>query len=94
MHIYYVFSSTLIASCGEAMTERCGWAAEFVRLQRWVNNWRFASVLLISHLNGNSDTRYAKLPKPLSVVSSLQLFLKREMERIDGRTYRLNSALV
>ncbi|WP_448268353.1 hypothetical protein [Nostoc sp. DSM 114159] len=29
MHIYDVFSSTLLASCGEAMTERCGWAAEF-----------------------------------------------------------------
>ncbi|MDZ8035557.1 hypothetical protein [Nostoc sp. DedSLP04] len=24
MHIYYVFSSTLLASCSEAMTERCG----------------------------------------------------------------------
>ncbi|WP_179070930.1 hypothetical protein [Nostoc sp. C052] len=28
-HLYYVFSSTLLASCGEAMTERCGLAAEF-----------------------------------------------------------------
>ncbi|MHC5854976.1 hypothetical protein [Nostoc sp.] len=28
-HLYYVFSSTLLASCREAMTERCGLAAEF-----------------------------------------------------------------
>ncbi|WP_375494616.1 hypothetical protein [uncultured Nostoc sp.] len=27
--IYYVFSSTLLASCGEAMTKRCELAAEF-----------------------------------------------------------------
>ncbi|MHC5762587.1 hypothetical protein [Nostoc sp.] len=43
--IYYVFSSTLLASCGEAMTERCELAA-LVLLQRWVNNWRFGAVLL------------------------------------------------
>ncbi|MEH1814056.1 MAG: hypothetical protein V7K26_15695 [Nostoc sp.] len=36
---YYVFSSTLLASCGEAMTKRCELAA-LVLLQRWVNNWR------------------------------------------------------
>ncbi|MEH2356514.1 hypothetical protein [Nostoc sp.] len=28
-HIYYLFSSTLLASCSEAMTERCELAAEF-----------------------------------------------------------------
>ncbi|PHM06869.1 hypothetical protein [Nostoc sp. 'Peltigera malacea cyanobiont' DB3992] len=92
LHIYYVFSSTLIASCGEAMTERCGGAAEFVYSVGSTTG--DLSVLLISHLNGNSETRYAKLPKPLNAVSSLQLFLKGEVERIDGRTYRLNSALV
>ncbi|PHM10980.1 hypothetical protein [Nostoc sp. 'Peltigera malacea cyanobiont' DB3992] len=34
-----LFSSTLLASCGEAMTKRCELAA-LVLLQRWVNNWR------------------------------------------------------
>ncbi|PHM07780.1 hypothetical protein CK516_24860 [Nostoc sp. 'Peltigera malacea cyanobiont' DB3992] len=47
------------------MTERCGLAA-LVLLQRWVNNWRFVAVLLISHLNGNSEISYAKLPELLN----------------------------
>ncbi|MBD2525641.1 hypothetical protein [Nostoc sp. FACHB-133] len=67
-HIYYVFSSTLLASCSEAMTERCGLVA-LVLLQRWVNNWRFVSILSISHLNRNSETCDAKLPKPMNVAS-------------------------
>ncbi|MEH2130720.1 MAG: hypothetical protein V7K86_08685 [Nostoc sp.] len=50
-HLYYLFSSTLLASCGVraasprvAMTERCELAA-LVLLQRWINNWRFVAVL-------------------------------------------------
>ncbi|MBD2511948.1 hypothetical protein H6G91_32735 [Nostoc muscorum FACHB-395] len=88
MNISYVFSSTLLASCGEAMTERCGLAAEF--FYSFGSTTGDLSVLLISHLNGNSEKSYAKLPELLNVASSLQLFLQVEVERIDGRTYRCN----
>ncbi|WP_334839276.1 hypothetical protein [Nostoc sp.] len=70
-----MFSSTLLASCGEAMTERCGLAAEFYSVGSTTGDLcLFCSVLSISHLNRNSQTCDAKLPKPMNVVRNFKFF--------------------
>lgn len=81
-YIYYVFCSTFLASCDEAMTERCGLAAElFYSVGSTTGDlWLF---VLLSHLNGNSESCDAKLPEPLNMALSIQLFLKG-VERVDG----------
>ncbi|MEH2058055.1 MAG: hypothetical protein V7K97_18205 [Nostoc sp.] len=48
-------------------------------------------VLLISHLNGNSETCYAKLPEPLNIAPSLQIVHKLKTNRSDRRRQAMRS---
>ncbi|WP_143598250.1 hypothetical protein [Tolypothrix sp. NIES-4075] len=66
-HIYYLFSSTLLASCSEAMTERFSLLEELFYSVWSTTGDLCCSVLLISYLNCNSEICYAKLPEPLNV---------------------------
>lgn len=64
------------------MTERCGLDAEF--FYSVGSTTGDLSFLLISHLNGNSEKSYAKLPELLNVASSLQLFFKEKWKELMG----------